>query len=130
MARFIVVDDDPVVRHILGAILESIGHELVAFSEGAPALAFLRQAKQQNQPPVLAFLDFQLAEMTGIDLLTEIRKLFDHTILPAAMLSANSRDEVLAAGSVMMPDYFLSKPFTLEDIQSLLQTAGIGAAQA
>ena len=126
MARFLVVDDDPVVRHILGAIIESLGHELIAFSEGEPALEFLINAKAQGNPPVLAFLDFQLAEMTGIELLLRIRAIFDSAALPVAMLSANSREEVFVADASAAPDHFVSKPFTLDDIQQLLSSTGLG----
>ncbi len=125
MARFLVVDDDPVVRHILGAIIESLGHELIAFSEGEPALEFLTTARAENKPPILAFLDFQLAEMTGIELLLRIRGTFDATTLPVAMLSANSREEVFNVDATVSPDYFIPKPFTLDDVQQLLIEIGI-----
>ena len=121
--RILIADDDPVVRHILGAILTSKNFEIDAASSGTECLEALQKHKAQGTSPLLVFLDMFLGDMHGTDVLKELRTLFGATV-PVIMLSANPKDETLAVNTGSDPDDYLEKPFTgpivLERLERLL----------
>ena len=111
--NFLIADDDPVVRLILTAILESFGHSVVAVETGAECLNVINQ-----EMPKLLFLDHQLPDMSGGEILKTLRA--NHPTLKVIMLSANSEDELKSISPGMNPDYFLEKPFTGDTVKAAL----------
>ena len=112
--KLLIIDDDPVVRHILGAILTGLGHEHQSASSGGEGLTLLRSGAS----PDAVFLDMMLGDTTGVQVLGEIRR----TISPCPMvimLSANLASEALADPE-LNPDYYLEKPFTSSTVVEAL----------
>lgn len=73
--RALVVDDNEVNRAILVEQLISWGHDCIAVESGAMALKFLNAAQRQHDVKVdVVILDFQMPEMSGADVLKEIRE--------------------------------------------------------
>ena len=60
--RLMVVDDDPLVRELLGEQLRSAGYEIAAFAGGAAVLAAL----DAGQTPDLLLTDFAMPNMNGV----------------------------------------------------------------
>src|SRR5262249_14079787 len=85
----IVADDDPVVRHILGSVLRAGGHVLEEHPSGTALLASL---KARTAVPDLLFLDLQLGDMTGAEVVPAVRQKFGRQT-KIVILSANSADE-------------------------------------
>lgn len=108
-AKILIVDDDPVVRHLLGSVLRAAGHEVDIATNGAECLAKLNAAP--DGAPDVVFLDLQLPDMTGADLLERIRALGGAVRPSVAMLTANSEAETRRLFPGLAPEYFLEKPF-------------------
>jgi CheY-like chemotaxis protein/anti-sigma regulatory factor (Ser/Thr protein kinase) len=68
--RILVVDDDPTLRHALVALLTSSGFSVTAASDGASALAQVREKLFD-----LIILDLGLPRVSGLDVLAAIQKL-------------------------------------------------------
>lgn len=119
----IIADDDPVVRHILSAILVDAGYSVIAAESGKVCLDTVSKLLSENHPPSAIFLDLFLGDMTGQEVFEEIQKLTGGAAVPAIMLSANSREEAFMIDEDLSVDYFLQKPFEADTVLSVLKSA-------
>jgi two-component system, NtrC family, response regulator AlgB len=116
MARLLIVDDEKNIRRNLATFFESLGHDVSALDAGAEALKLLGEKTFD-----LVLTDFRMAEMTGLDLLRDIKKRYPDTlvILMTAYATVESAVAAMKAGAY---DY-VTKPFTLEQIQHTVERA-------
>lgn len=68
--RILVVDDTATIRSIAGEILASGGYQVLKAADGMEALKLARQ-----EHPDLILLDLVMPQMTGLDVVREIRKI-------------------------------------------------------
>ena len=68
MANILVVDDEANIRWIFGKILSDAGYQVRSAESGASA----RQAVRDLEPDLI-FLDYQLPDTNGLDLLRALR---------------------------------------------------------
>ena len=113
--RVVLVDDEPFAREALRALLNSAdGVEVLAeCSNGKEALAVL-----QTNPPDLLFLDVEMPEMTGLELLAELPP----DKRPAVIFTTAYAEYALDAFEVDAIDY-LKKPFDEERFSAALSRA-------
>jgi len=110
--ELLIIDDDPVVRHLLGAILKGAGYNVSSCESGAEAISLLSDKATKNELPDLVFLDLQLNDMPGTDVLIRLRELSSDDHVPTVMLSANKKEEILRDHpDAEKADGFLEKPF-------------------
>lgn len=103
MPRILIVDDDRTTTKLLQTLLEMDGFEVAVAPRGRNAL---EQAHQFM--PDIFLVDYHLADMEGIELVTQLRADPEFARLPIVMASGlNVRDEALQAGATT----FLIKPF-------------------
>lgn len=115
--RVLVVDDHPVNRQLMAAILERLGHRCQLCENGAEALAWL-----QGHACDLVLMDLHMPVMDGFAATRAIRGLPPPTgAVPVIALTADvldaSRERALAAG---MND-FLAKPVQFVVVEELLR---------
>jgi len=97
MATVLVVDDNPVDRHLAGALLAKRSDMKVVFAEnGREALELIRQ-----RPPDLVLTDLQMPEMDGLQLVVEVRKVCPEVpiILMTAFGSEDTAIQALQKGA-------------------------------
>jgi two-component system, NtrC family, response regulator AlgB len=116
MARLLIVDDERNIRANLAAFFQSLGHEAQMAESGAQARALVEAA-----PFDLVLTDFRMAEMNGIELLKEIKQRRPETsvILMTAYATVENAVAAMKGGAF---DY-VTKPFSLEQIQHLVERA-------
>lgn len=116
MARLLIVDDEKNIRRSLATFFESMAHEVHAAESGAQALQVLSE-----HPCDLVLTDYRMAEMNGLELLTEIKRLRPDSlvILMTAYATVESAVAAMKAGAF---DY-ITKPFSLEQIQHIVERA-------
>lgn len=78
--RVLVVDDDPRVLHVSRLILEEKGYEVRTAADGFEALVELRRS-----PPDIIISDLKMANMSGFELLSIVRRRFPH--IPVVAIS-------------------------------------------
>ncbi len=103
MARILVVDDDACTRNIIAKILERSGHSVLSCGSAEEALETLVQNVFD-----LVLLDYQLPEMSGIDLLGELPDITNAP--PVIMLTASESLFVAVAFLREGGEDFLCKP--------------------
>jgi two-component system, OmpR family, response regulator ChvI len=121
MAKITLVDDDENIVTSVSLALESHGHTVKAYYDGAAGLAAL-----ENDPPDLAILDVKMPRMDGMEVLRRLRRTSD---LPVIILTSKDEeiDEIL--GFNLGADDYMHKPFSqrllLERVKAVLRRAGI-----
>jgi len=66
--RVLIVDDDPEIREIITALLDSVGYIVNAASGADPAIALLA-----DDPPDVILTDIHMAEGDGFELINAVR---------------------------------------------------------
>lgn len=90
-ARLLVVDDDPLVRSVLGAVFERLGHRAEVLESGESALRRLQEGADCD----LLLTDLSMPGLNGIDLLREARRL--RPGLPCILLTGNLDEDTTLA---------------------------------
>jgi diguanylate cyclase (GGDEF)-like protein len=112
----LVVDDDEQVLRLVKRVLERAGFECVAVDNGLAA----HQAAVEWRPNII-LLDLMLGDITGDQILTEIRGDFRTRLIPVVFLtvrgSLKDKVEHLLAGA----DDYVTKPFIPEELVARLR---------
>jgi len=110
--KVVIADDDIVVRHILSAILEG-NAEIVLCPSGQECIDFFKEYSAD-----VVFLDIQLPDFSGPEVLRELRKL--NITARVIAVSANPEQEMVEIFGDIPPDAYLEKPFTSETVNAVL----------
>ena len=112
----LVVEDDSASRDVLVNLLSDMGCKVIAAINGADGLALATASR-----PDIIFTDIRMPELSGSDMLKELRKIITKDALPVIAVSASSleheRTFYLSEGF----HEFISKPYEFSDIYSALQ---------
>jgi two-component system, sensor histidine kinase and response regulator len=124
----LVAEDNIVNQRLLGVMLGKLGHSLDLASKGLEAV---QMARTRRYDAIL--MDVQMPEMDGFEAASHIRQ--DEArcgaphvpvIAVTARAMPGDRDKCLAAGM----DAYLSKPFRLQELASVLERVGQGSGHA
>ncbi|MCX7018497.1 MAG: response regulator [bacterium] len=116
MKKILVVDDEKNIRILFRDELEEEGYEVDTAESGTEALG-----KVAANPPDLIVLDIRMADMSGIEVLEEVRKTNEK--LPVIMCTAvrGLKDDFTIWDS-RVSDY-ITKPVDLEDLKAKIKKA-------
>jgi two-component system OmpR family response regulator len=112
--RFLVVEDDTVLRSVLLRSLSDAGHRIDAAATRAEAESFL-----MVQPYDAVVLDLNLPDGSGLITLTDMRRRGNTT--PVLVLTARDRTEERIAGLNAGADDYVGKPFELAELEARLR---------
>jgi two-component system response regulator ChvI len=122
MARITLVDDDENIVTSVSLALESQGHTVKAYFDGASGLAAL-----ENDPPDLAILDVKMPRMDGMEVLRRLRRASD---LPVIILTSKDDEIDELLGFNLGADDYMHKPFSqrlpIERVKAVLRRANGG----
>jgi len=127
--KILVVDDDPDIRTVLTALLESKGYQIVTASNGKEGLDTLKAEK-----PNLMILDLLMSEMDGFTVMQKLKdpRWAKYAHIPIMVLTsvredASRRRYELETGVSMDVDDYIEKPINppvvLERVERLLKKA-------
>ncbi len=102
----LVVDDCPMSRHLLKAILSSAGLDVVECSSGVQCMDYL-----ERELPALILLDVMMPDEDGFHLLTEIRRKHSADALPIILVTACNEEKDIVRGLTSGANDYLTKPF-------------------
>ncbi|MGH6736804.1 MAG: response regulator [Methyloceanibacter sp.] len=111
--RVIVIDDNSHARAVLANMLTNMTFTADEAASGEEALEMLRQANQFGEQYEIAFIDWQMPGLDGIETGKRIRKLPDLATPPhLIMVTAYGREEVLKQAEECGFENVLIKPVT------------------
>jgi two-component system, chemotaxis family, chemotaxis protein CheY len=116
--KVLVVDDFATMRKIIRNVLKQIGFEdIVEAEDGAAALRIIKSEKVG-----LVVTDWNMPNMTGLELLRAIRRSQGCAEMPVLMVTAEGlKENVLEAVKAGVSNYVV-KPFTAEVLQEKIET--------
>ncbi|RMG42754.1 MAG: response regulator [Candidatus Dadabacteria bacterium] len=118
-AQVYIVDDDPVIRTLVEDYLSASGYDVKAYENGHAFLEAI--TKEASGESAMVLLDLQMPDMSGIDVLKEIKNNSNCARLPVVMLSANNSTEELTSKADVKADRYLAKPFNPKDILQIVK---------
>ena len=116
MKKILTVDDSSSVRQMVGFTLRSAGYEVVEAVDGKDGLG-----KAGAHKVDLVITDLNMPVMDGIEMITEIRKLSDHSFTPILMLTTESQPEKKDAGRKAGATGWIVKPFNSDQLVSVVR---------
>lgn len=116
--RILLVDDDPVARRILTAVLVGLGHEAVPASDGAEGWE-----RFQAESLDIVITDWMMPEVDGLELTRRIRgstkARYTYVLLLTALRGRARYLDGMNAGA----DDFVTKPVDGEELHARLRVA-------
>jgi two-component system OmpR family response regulator len=106
--RVLVIDDDRPTRMLVETLLGDEGFVVDCVEAATEALAAL-----DAHPPDVVLLDIMMPEISGFDLMTEIRNRVD---VPIIFLSAKGGEADRVRGLRLGADDYVVKPFSNDDL--------------
>ncbi|MEX1163586.1 MAG: response regulator [Nitriliruptor sp.] len=119
--RVLVVDDDATLRQLLGINLLAEGIEVAMVGDGESA-----RLAAWADPPDLILLDVMMPGMDGLELLGHLRAHPRTADIPVVLLTACATDAEVWAGWAAGADYYITKPFDVDDLLDFILELGQG----
>lgn len=113
----LIVEDEAYIARLLDVYLSERGYTVVIADRGAKALEICR-----TTPPDLILLDVRLPDMSGYDVGIALRAAPETQNIPIVVLTAyHERQDRMIAHDVVHADYFLRKPFDIEEVHAVIR---------
>lgn len=116
MARLLLVEDDPLVRHHMNRLLQAAGHEVQAVPTGEAAMALV-----ETFPPELVILDVGLPGMSGIECARRLRRARHDA--PLLFLTADESADVVKEAIELGAHAYMVKPVSGAQLLPLVASA-------
>lgn len=105
-ARVLVLDDDPVSRYVLSAMLDHQGYHATSVGEAESAFELIRKAK-----PDLIVLDVDLGgQIDGIEFCSLIRQNAEFSSIPAIFVTGHDTADIRGRVQPIAFSHFMEKP--------------------
>lgn len=115
--KVLVVDDMATMRRIIKTLLDQLGFKNIDEAEdGAVALQKLKSGKYD-----LVITDWNMPNMTGLELVQAIRKDPELKDIPVLMVTAEAKKENVIAAIKAGVNNYIVKPFTAEILKEKLE---------
>jgi len=122
MSKALVVDDSRAVRMILSKTLRELGFEVVQAANGLEALDVMARDGESVQ---LALVDWNMPEMSGIELVRRLRAQSRYDRLQLMMVTTETEIERITAALEAGANEYIMKPFSREVVEDKLRLLGV-----
>jgi DNA-binding response OmpR family regulator len=113
MAKLLIVDDELDVREFARNFFRKRGIDVSIASAGREALDLV-----DREIPDLILLDIRMGEMSGVDVLRELRH--RHNLVKVVMVSGIEEDQVVQETTALGALGFIHKPLVLEELEKVV----------
>jgi CheY-like chemotaxis protein len=112
--RILIVDDEILVAGLLAEAVSGHGHDVTIATDGEEGLALLRQSR-----PDALFLDVRLGELSGIEVLRQVRR--SDKRLPVILITGHAEADQLEEARQLGVTEIIEKPFVLAQFSQALE---------
>ena len=113
--RVLVADDDPDILDLLTLNLECHGYQVYAAADGEEARRLALQLI-----PDLIVLDVMMPKLDGLEVLAILKHHAQTRDIPVVMLTAKASDSDVWQGWQAGADYYITKPFDLDELMRFI----------
>jgi CheY-like chemotaxis protein len=114
----LIADDEPSVRLLIQATIETDGYHILEATDGNEAWSLI-----QKYRPSLVLLDVRMPGRTGLEILREIKAEPNLVATKVILLTASAQESEINAGLAAGADFYLTKPFSPRDLLSKIDEA-------
>lgn len=111
--KILIVDDEPKMVDMISLYLIKEGYNVVTALSGVEALQ-----RFQSDSPDLVVLDWMMPDISGLEILKEIRKT---SMVPVIMLTAKADEVDKLLGLELGADDYITKPFSLRELSARIK---------
>jgi CheY-like chemotaxis protein len=116
LARVLVVDDDDVIRHLIGINLELEGFEVDMAADGVEALERVAEAR-----PDVVTLDVMMPRLDGLEVARRLRSDPRTAGVRVVLVSARAQLRDVQRGEELGVDEYVTKPFEPEQLIAVVR---------
>jgi len=109
--RILVVDDEPDITALVAYHLAKAGYRVATAGGGRDALEAARE-----EQPALIVLDLMLPDVSGFDVLAELRRREETREIGVLLLTARRDEADRIRGLALGADDYVTKPFALDEL--------------
>jgi len=120
--KVLVIDDSNTIRRSAEIFLKKGGHQVILAEDGFDALS-----KVNDHQPGLIFCDILMPRLDGYQTCAIIKRNARFASVPVIMLSSKGGLFDKARGRMVGAEYYLTKPFTMDQLLSAVQQYGKSA---
>jgi two-component system, OmpR family, phosphate regulon response regulator PhoB len=118
MRTVLIADDEPSMRLLVHATIESDDYNVVEAADGTEAWSMIQDLK-----PSLVLLDVQMPGRTGIEVLRAIKSNPALKATKVILLTSKAQESDVEAGLIAGADFYLTKPFSPLDLLTRVEEA-------
>ena len=115
---FLVVDDEPINRELIGNYLKKQGYHVIYAVSGQDALDILEDHLNIS----MVLLDVNMPRMSGYEVCQKIRKKYSANQMPIIFITARNHEVDLVTGLEAGANDFLTKPISRNELRSRIKT--------
>lgn len=115
--KVMFVEDEPVTNAVLKKVLTTGGFE----AHGAFDAAGLGKLLKQHGLPDIILLDIELPDVSGLQILSRIRKHPKTRAIPVLMVTSRAEMSDVVRGLSLGANGYLSKPVAVESLRAILR---------
>jgi len=117
--QILIIDESPILTNVFRHKLKNAGYDVITCSTGAQALTQARK-----RPPSIIILDLALPDMSGLDLLRQVREHPQLAVVPVIIVTACSDHRLLEAAKALDVTKVLMKAsFSLQELLQCVSRA-------
>ena len=116
--RILVVEDEQPIRDLIAFGLRRAGCEVALAEHSQSALASVGDRR-----PDLILVDWMLPDMSGLELVRQLRRDGNTRDIPIVMLTARAEEADKVAGLESGADDYITKPFSMREFRSRVKAA-------
>ncbi|MDJ0592344.1 MAG: response regulator [Pleurocapsa sp. MO_226.B13] len=117
MTKILVIEDELFVRENIVDLLEAEDFEVFSTENGILGILWARE-----NLPDLVICDVMMPEMSGHDVLAEMRELPETSLTPFIFLTAMADKDDIRHGMELGADDYLTKPFTRDELLNAIDS--------
>ena len=114
----VIADDEPSMRLLVHATIESDDYTVVEAGDGAQAWAMIQQHR-----PSLVLLDVQMPGKSGLEVLQLVKADPSLAATRVILLTAKAQESDIETGLIAGADFYLTKPFSPLDLLTRVEEA-------
>ena len=114
----LIIEDEEDAAELFAEMMRVSGFRVLKTSSGAPALAMMT-----NEKPDIVILDIMMPEVSGIDILRQMRRNQNLANVPVVVVSAKSMPADIKNGMEAGASTYLTKPVGFLELKEAVNNA-------